>query len=234
METSQTIGAIGAALARAQLKMEPAPFDRSVQILTKKGGTFKFRYATLASVMVITKALAEQEIAVVHGAACENKNIKLTTMLVHSSGEWIKESLTIPLKPDEDGPKEIGGAISYARRYQLSAMAGVVSEEDNDQGTPEQSDHRPSSAKQDTPPRPAPQCVVTEPTPPEMVERLRELAQRLNIGGSQMISLYGSAGTVLLKHDGKLDLVSAPRAASEQVIKELQHLDGGANGANKE
>jgi len=124
METSQTIGKISEALAKAQSMMKPAAFDAT-------NPYFKSKYATLASIMETSRfALTTNSIAVIQGTSVDEDRVVVSTMLVHSSGEWIKDSLAI--KPTKDDPQGIGSAITYARRYSLSALVGIVSDEDDD------------------------------------------------------------------------------------------------------
>ncbi|MBF0502319.1 MAG: ERF family protein [Candidatus Riflebacteria bacterium] len=126
METSQTVGAISQALAKAQGQMKPAAFDAS-------NPHFKSKYATLASIMEACRpALSAAGIAVMQGTSIdpETLRVNVTTLLTHVSGEFIKETLSI--KPAMDTAQAIGSAISYARRYCLSALVGIVSDDDDD------------------------------------------------------------------------------------------------------
>ncbi len=126
METSQTIGKISEALAKAQGQMKPAAFDAS-------NPHFRSRYATLASIMEACRpALSAAGIAVMQGTSIEPESLRVlvTTLLTHSSGEWIKETLSI--KPAKDDAQSIGSAVSYARRYCLSALVGIVADDDDD------------------------------------------------------------------------------------------------------
>jgi hypothetical protein len=59
-----------------------------------------------------------------------NEHVNVETVLMHESGEWIKG--TISLIPKADDPQSVGSALTYARRYSLSAILGVASEEDDD------------------------------------------------------------------------------------------------------
>lgn len=127
---SESITELAKALVRAQAAFAPAIKDSKNPFL----GT---RYASLSSVMDASKAaLLENGLAVVQCPAPAPEHlgqafIGLETKLLHAeSGQWISSLAVIPLmKPD---PQAMGAAISYARRYALSAMLGIVSEEDND------------------------------------------------------------------------------------------------------
>ncbi|MBF0503241.1 MAG: ERF family protein [Candidatus Riflebacteria bacterium] len=106
--------------------MKPAAFDAS-------NPHFKSKYATLASIMEACRpALSAAGIAVMQGTSIdpETLRVNVTTLLTHTSGEFIKETLSI--KPAMDTAQAIGSAISYARRYCLSALVGIVSDDDDD------------------------------------------------------------------------------------------------------
>jgi hypothetical protein len=126
METSQTIGKISEALSKAQGQIKPAAFDAT-------NPHFKSKYATLASIMEAARpALSANGIAVIQGTSVEGDpiRVKVTTILAHVSGEWIKDSLSI--KPMADTAQAVGSAISYSKRYLFSAMVGIVGDEDDD------------------------------------------------------------------------------------------------------
>ena len=126
METSNTIGKIAEALAKAQAQMKPAVFDAS-------NPHFKSKYATLAAIMEVARpALTANGIAVIQGTSVDGEppRVQVTMVLVHVSGEWIRETLSI--KPARDDAQSVGSAISYARRYALSALVGIVADEDDD------------------------------------------------------------------------------------------------------
>jgi len=124
MNHSDSIAALGAALAKAQGMIEGARKDSA-------NPHFKSKYADLASCWdACREALSKNGLAVVQapGEAASGV-VEMTTMLVHESGEWISERLTIPLaKVDAQG---YGSAVTYARRYALTAMVGIAPEDDD-------------------------------------------------------------------------------------------------------
>ncbi len=121
---SETIGALAAALAKAQGAMKPAVMDRD--------NYFKMKYATLTSLWESARAaLAANGLAVtqttdfdVHG------DLVMATTLLHSSGEWIGG--VYPIKAKDGTAQALGGAITYARRYALGALLGLTADEDDD------------------------------------------------------------------------------------------------------
>lgn len=125
MNQSQEIKELAGALTKAQSALKPA----------SKDGTnphFKSSYATLQSVWDAARAvLTPNGLSVVQTFEDgEADCVKLRTTLLHSSGQWISGVLT--LKPTKADPQGAGSAITYARRYALAAILGIVADEDDD------------------------------------------------------------------------------------------------------
>lgn len=59
----------------------------------------------------------------------ENGRLNITTMLAHSSGQYISSTLTMTVTKLD--PQAIGSAITYGRRYALAAMVGLAQEDDD-------------------------------------------------------------------------------------------------------
>lgn len=122
-DRSAGIGKIAAALAKAQAQIEGAT----------KGAVnphFLSKYADLASVWEACRvALTANEIAVVQMPSAAGPQVTVTTMLLHSSGEWMQSSLT--MHAADAKPQAIGSAITYGRRYGLASMVGVAPEDDD-------------------------------------------------------------------------------------------------------
>jgi hypothetical protein len=128
--TSDKTGEIAKALAAAQTQLGPVLRDKTVRVSGDKG-TYTFDYADLASVVEVCRtALSQQSIAIVQGVETEQGGVKVETRLIHSSGEWLSSAIT--MRGAADKPQAVGSLITYARRYALSAMVGVASEEDDD------------------------------------------------------------------------------------------------------
>jgi hypothetical protein len=126
MTEMQPIAKLATALALAQAEFKPIIKDKTVT-----SGSYKYRYADLASVReAVTPALAKNGLAIVQTFR-PNGGVHqyVDTLLVHSSGESISSSYQIPATGKQ---QEIGSAITYARRYSLCAILGVVAEDDDD------------------------------------------------------------------------------------------------------
>ena len=96
-----------------------------------KQGNKVNKYADLASVWdAIRDPLAANGISVVQAPRADGPKVTVETLLVHSSGQWMKDELTMTAQ--QASPQAIGSAITYARRYALAAMVGVAPIEDDD------------------------------------------------------------------------------------------------------
>lgn len=131
MKTSEVIANVTAALALAQAEFPTIHKDKTAQILGRDGKPgYSYRYANLATIFeAVLKILAKNGLAVVQATHFENGALWLTTRLAHSSGEWIEG--VWPLKMYER-PQDQGSALTYARRYALSALLGIATDEDDD------------------------------------------------------------------------------------------------------
>ena len=145
MTRSDEINELAKALAAAQGEIGTASKDR-------ENPHFRSRYATLASVQDACRAaLAKHGLSVVQLPGGEGQRVEMTTVLMHSSGQWISCSGTfIATKGD---PQGIGSAITYARRYQLAAIVGVAPDDDDDGNAA--SEPTPARAAPAPPPKPA-------------------------------------------------------------------------------
>lgn len=124
MKHSEPINELAAALAKAQGAMGNAPFN-------KTNPHFKSKYADLASVRdTVTPHLAANGLALVQTTMPSNGSMLVVTSLIHASGQWI--SSEYPVIHDVNKPQAMGSALTYARRYSISCICGIASEEDDD------------------------------------------------------------------------------------------------------
>lgn len=124
MQKSETISELAKALCNVQSNLEGARKD-SVNPF------FKSKYADLASVWEACRdLLSKNGLAVVQtSSVIEGRELVLDTTLLHTSGEWISGQLSVPLVKSD--PQGLGSAITYARRYGLSAIIGICPEDDD-------------------------------------------------------------------------------------------------------
>lgn len=125
MTRSESIGALAAALAKAQGAMHGAAKE-------SRNPHFNSRYADLASIVdACRNELAKNEISYAQFPSTPEAGlVRMTTLLLHSSGEWLEsEPLTVQAK--DAGPQAVGSCLTYLRRYQLAAMVGIAPEDDD-------------------------------------------------------------------------------------------------------
>ncbi len=124
MKTSDHINELAAALAKAQGEMKNAH-------LNKVNPHFKSKFADLAAVRdAVIPFLAKHGIATAQATGAREGGFCVVTRLIHSSGQWLESEYPIVLDPAK--PQVMGSAMSYARRYSLSAIGCIASEEDDD------------------------------------------------------------------------------------------------------
>jgi hypothetical protein len=98
-------------------------------------GSRTFRYAPLSSGLdLVRKCLGQHEIATVQTTAIDRDSglIRLTTTLVHASGEWVSSDWPVCPVSETAAPHRLGAALTYARRYALFTLVGIAGEDDLD------------------------------------------------------------------------------------------------------
>lgn len=121
---SQEIKELVSSLAKAQRIMKPAIYNRI-------NPHFKSRYADFASCMEACRIpLSDNGLAVIQSCETIDGKISLITMLAHVSGQWMKSEF--PIIPSKMDSQAIGSAMTYAKRYSLCGMIGIVADEEGD------------------------------------------------------------------------------------------------------
>jgi hypothetical protein len=151
VSTSQTIGALAKALAAAQAAMGPAIKDR-VGVIPGKDGRqgYQYGYATLAACFEAIRPMHAQGIAVTQIPLDGGNGVLVATLLIHESGEWIRGEMWMPVT--QQTPQGYGSALTYARRYGLSALCGLGTDEDDDGADASRSKPGPAKAPAQAPP----------------------------------------------------------------------------------
>jgi hypothetical protein len=135
--SSETIGTIAAALAKAQAQLVN-PEKSLVGTIRSDGPTVaerSFRYAPLSSGLdVVRKTLSQHEIATVQTTSIDETAgmVRLSTVLAHASGEWIASDWPVCAISEVAAPHRMGAALTYARRYALFTLVGIAGEDDVD------------------------------------------------------------------------------------------------------
>ncbi len=122
---SDQIDLLAAALVKAQAAMKPASMN-------KTNPHFRSKYADLASIIEsLRKPLSDNGLSftqTTHLGAIEY-SMYLVTTLLHTSGQWLRAEYQLPTNAT---PQQMGSALTYARRYSLSAITGTAADEDDD------------------------------------------------------------------------------------------------------
>src|ERR1700681_2797831 len=135
--SSESIGAIAGALAKAQAELTNPEKSLVATIRSPfpRESDRTFRYASLSSGLdIVRKALGKHEIATVQTTSIDNDAglIRLTTVLAHSSGEWVSSDWPVCPVSETAAPHKMGAALTYARRYALFTLVGIAGEDDLD------------------------------------------------------------------------------------------------------
>ena len=135
--SSSSIASLAAALAKAQgeLVNPEKSLVASIRSHGPGGAERSFRYASLASGLdIVRKTLGQHEIATVQTTAIDQVAgaVNLTTVLAHSSGEWIASDWPVCAISETATPHRMGAALTYARRYALFTLVGIAGEDDLD------------------------------------------------------------------------------------------------------
>jgi len=129
MTTHETLAA---ALAAAQAAMPPVHKDKTAKVTSKRTGqTFSYAYADLASILsVVRPVLGAHGLALTQRTQIRGNALIVITELRHSSGEVI--DCEYPVGPIDQSHQDMGGALTYARRYALCGLVGIAADEDDD------------------------------------------------------------------------------------------------------
>ena len=135
--SSNKIGALATALAKAQAEIvnPEKSLTATIESPFPREGQRTFRYASLSTGLeIVRKCLGQHEIATVQSTAIDRDTglIRLTTTLVHASGEWVSSDWPVCPAAATAAPHRMGAALTYARRYALFTLVGIAGEDDLD------------------------------------------------------------------------------------------------------
>ena len=186
---SPTIGKLADALAKAQAEMEGATKDST-------NPHFRSKYADLSSIRDACRPLAKHGLAHLQPTRADGPHVTVTTLLIHSSGEWIAEDLT--LTAGSNTPQAVGSAITYGRRYGLAAMVGIAPEDDD--GEAAEPRNAPVTAVTDIRPKPAPAKPPKSTAPVKFDSWWAGLALVAEDGIEALLEAWQKAGRDLKEH----------------------------------
>jgi len=123
VKTSEQVNELFAAQSKAQATILGALKDSANPF-------FKSKYADLASVWdAVRGPLTDNGLCVIQTIGASDTGVSVSTLLGHSSGQWISDTLT--LMPKDSSPQSVGSAITYGRRYGLAAITGCPQIDDD-------------------------------------------------------------------------------------------------------
>jgi len=175
--SSDRIGALAAALAKAQAEIANPEKSLTATIVSPfpREGSRTFRYAPLSTGLdLVRKCLGAHEIATVQTTVIDGDSglIRLTTTLVHASGEWVSSDWPVCPVGETNAPHRLGAALTYARRYALFTLVGIAGEDDLD--APDLSPAVAPAPSQNAPPRPEQGSgLLHQPSPSQAPRRAR-------------------------------------------------------------
>ena len=174
---------------------------------------FKNKYATLGDVLnEVRPVLAKNGLSILQMPSGDGGLVQLTTLIMHTSGEWI-ETEPIVMRPEKSNAQGMGSVLTYARRYSLSAILGVASEDDDDGNQASQ----PQKSKPKT--KSSPNKAVDNSLS-EFIAELMEKAKTLQAGGVEQNNIME-----VFKDKGYPNPNTIPNVTvGEEIMEELNKL----------
>jgi len=214
--SSESIGSIAAALAKAQAQLVNPEKSLVATIRSDEasGSERAFRYAPLSTGLdIVRKTLSQHEIATVQTTAIDQAAgiVRLSTVLAHASGEWIASDWPVCAISDTATPHRMGAALTYARRYALFTLVGIAGEDDLD----------------------APDLIA--PTTPTSKVEQATANKKGKLNGGQGYSTPLTTGTRRTKAVASPSKVLEPEpsaALRDQLMTELKDLNSAEQAAN--
>jgi hypothetical protein len=210
-ETSEATDQIATALAKAQSEMHGAAKDG-------KNPAFRSTYASLASVIEAARGpLTAHGIAFIQAPGRLGEGvIGVTTALFHSSGQWIRSTIEMPIKA-RDNPQAVGSATTYACRYSLMAMLGLPPVDDDGNAAmerPDATERRSPAPQMPSPPVPAKGADTPSPasSEPKILAFIKE--SLLSVTGQRSLVQWELDNSILfdsLSTEGKIEIEQAKK-----------------------
>lgn len=165
MNTSTEIDKIIEALSTAKSGFKPI-----IKNKTGNTGSRDYKYADLPDILdAVNHSLNSNGLCASQSPEFKEGRLVVTTRLFHKSGQWIENQIS--LKPGQDTPQGMGSAMTYGRRYGLTALLGICADDDDDGASaqPEKKEYKKEynppqhEQKKQYPPREAPKPVALPP-----------------------------------------------------------------------
>lgn len=229
MKSSEQIAKLAPALVAAAGELKNPVADGEARVQPKGGGAaFSYRYPRLEVIVAdVREVLARHGVAAVQEAVTDqNGHVGITTRLQHESGEWLE--LGPLFLPSGVSAQDAGGAITYARRYALTAALLLAADEDQDAANVGKARSR--QKREPDPDRVAEsqarKAEADAKQPPDEIERKRLLTEAVEVFGSQRAVVdayreeYKPTGSVAVKDitaEQLTSLIATMRALQESA-----------------
>lgn len=220
MKMSESITNLATALAKAQAEIRPAIFDST-------NPHFRSKYASLTAVMEACRdALSKNQIAVVQGASVVDGAVVVNTLLLHASGEYISDELSMPFA--QATPQQIGSSLSYCRRYSLASLVGITADDDDAEAAMPKPQNQGQGFKDvqvtpvKEPTKPATTSNTTEVKPKESKETR---AKRLNARKVQIREIFQTSTTLGMNISALKEFISKVTGKSIAESADLSDAD---------
>ena len=185
--SSDSITKLTDALVKAQSVFKTIPKAK-----TAKTGTYSYTYADLAAVFDAIRApLTDNGLTWMQPVSTRGTDVDVTTILAHTSGEWIASQTTI--RSQDATAQKMGSAMTYAKRYALVSLVGVAADDEDDDGaeaSTKSSRANEPGKKQDSK---ALDGKVTKPQIVRLRQALREHGVNEKAFGAYLKEAYGYA-----------------------------------------
>ena len=212
------ISKLAEALSKAQGQINAPLKNREVDYKDKSGRTIKYSYADLADVLeAVKKPFTDNGLSVTHSMKYSEGIYGLETILMHSSGQFLTSFYPLP-DPVKSviRAQEFGSALTYARRYSVSSIAGIASEEDDDGQLAAPVDNKPKQAAPQAQQRPRATQKATEAP-----KQASDVELKLN----ELYSLVDSVGISAEQVKGYMAMsLGFIKKSSDLTIGELDSL----------
>lgn len=205
MKTSESFMQLAAALAKAQAAFAVPVKSKSANVTRKDGSPgYGYTYADLSDVFdAVRPGLAANGLSILSLINHESTRPMLETILMHESGEWISMLYPVNLT---GRPQDIGGELTYARRYSISCMLGVASEDDDDANAAQGNNAQTGKKSNQQPPKLASSSgTTTQGTTTQKPNPAPQTPSDGSSSGTQPPTLRDQAITYKKKWAGKLN-----------------------------
>ena len=193
MEHSESIVNIAEAFVALQAEIKDPKLDADRDYITKTGKKIKFKYASLPEILkTVRPVLSKHGIALLQEPKTVENVVQITTTLIHKSGEWVRFEPLV-MKAASPYAQEIGSAITYGRRYNISSVLGLGAEDDDD-GNAAQDGIKDNVEKNEHPKKESPKKEASKEeyayATPEQVAEIKDLIVKANVAVGSILSRY--------------------------------------------